>query len=159
ALSVGEEWNCELRQFRRDGQEIIVQCRRTLVYDEVGRARAQFWINTDLTGTRTLEQLLRRAQRLESLGALAGGIAHDLNNMLTPIMLGVGLLRPYVNQPLAESMLDTIRASALCCAGLVKQILDFVRGRGGEPCELNLSPLLNEASKLLRKIFPRAITI
>ena len=72
---------------------MIIESRWTLVRDGAGEPRSILSINTDVTDRRQLEQQFYRAQRLESIGTLAGGIAHDLNNVLAPIMLGMGMLQ------------------------------------------------------------------
>ena len=77
----------ELRQQTKEGKEIIVEGRWTLVRDNDGKPKSILIINTDITEKKMLESQLLRAQRMESIGTLAGGIAHDLNNMLTPMML------------------------------------------------------------------------
>lgn len=86
-------WQGELNQLRQDGKEIIVESRWTLVSDGMGEPKSIFMVNTDITQKKLLEAQLLRSQRLESIGTLAGGIAHDLNNVLSPIMMSVQLLQ------------------------------------------------------------------
>jgi PAS domain S-box-containing protein len=154
-----KEWHGELRQRHRDGRELIVRSRVTLVADEEGRPRALFAINTDVTAERLLEKQLQRAQRMESIGALAGGVAHDLNNMMTPILMGVGMLRRTVTDPLGQGMLEAMRLSAQCGTELVKQILTFVRGAGEQRRPLHLAPFLGEVRSLVQQTFPPAILV
>src|SRR5262245_42248295 len=106
------EWAGEVRRVRKDGREVMVLARRTVVVGDDGRPRAEFSIHTDVTDRKALEKQLLRAQRLESIGALAGGIAHDLNNMLTPILLGLGMLKGSVHDALSASLLEAMRTSA-----------------------------------------------
>ncbi|HEX9368108.1 MAG TPA: PAS domain S-box protein, partial [Vicinamibacterales bacterium] len=102
------DWVGELSQTRKGGHPIIVESRWTLVKDEAGRAAAVLVINTDITERRKLEHQFLRAQRLESIGTLAGGIAHDLNNVLTPIMVAIGLLREKEDDPARLDILSTL---------------------------------------------------
>ncbi len=154
-----KEWHGELRHYHRDGRELIVQSRVTLVADDEGRPRALFAINSDVTAEKSLEKQLQRAQRMESVGALAGGVAHDLNNMMTPILMGVGLLRRTVPDPTAQAMLETMRLSAQCGTELVKQILTFVRGSDEQRRELLLPPFLGEVVNLIAKTFPPTVQV
>jgi len=78
-------WSGPLTHRHKDGREVIVNSRWTLVRDEAGTAQSVLVIDTDITETRKLESQFLRAQRLESIGTLASGIAHDLNNILSPI--------------------------------------------------------------------------
>src|SRR5690606_22667644 len=78
------EWVGELLQVDRNGAEIVIEGRWTLVRDANGK-KSILAINTDITEHKKLEQQFLRAQRMESIGTLAGGIAHDLNNILAPI--------------------------------------------------------------------------
>jgi PAS domain S-box-containing protein len=106
------EWLGELRQINRDGRPVAVQSSWTLVRDEAGNPKSKLIISTDITAKRQLEEQLLRAQRLESLGVLVGGIAHDLNNALAPVLMGTSILRM---TPLPEGLneiVDTIEASA-----------------------------------------------
>lgn len=91
-VSTGE-WVGEIVHVTREGRRIEVEGRWSLVDDEEGQPSAILAINTDLTERKRLEQQFIRAQRMESVGTLAGGIAHDLNNALLPILMSVAVLR------------------------------------------------------------------
>jgi signal transduction histidine kinase/DNA-binding response OmpR family regulator len=118
-------------------------------------------VHIDITDKKQLETQFLRAQRLESLGTLASGIAHDLNNILTPILAVVQLL-PLKLTNLDEHtrlMLKTVEASAQRGAGLVKQILSFARGVEGKRVCLQISDLLLETEKIIRQTFSKSIEI
>jgi signal transduction histidine kinase len=116
-------------------------------------------LNTDITEKKKLENQFLRAQRLESLGTLAGGIAHDLNNVLTPILMGVDLLLLRTDDPTSRSILLTLRESTERGGEMVRQVLSFARGAEGQRGALPLLPLLSEVGKLLRQTFPKSIDV
>jgi PAS domain S-box-containing protein len=157
ALQLGE-WKGELRQPTKEGKEIILESRWTLVRDDAGHALSMLVINTDITEKKTLEAQFLRTQRMESIGTLAGGIAHDLNNVLSPIMMGVELLQMRTQDPVSIKMLKTIDASARRGADMVKQVLSFARGHVGERVTLNVGHLVREMEKLVRETFPKNVT-
>jgi PAS domain S-box-containing protein len=150
-------WAGELEQVTRDGRPITVQSRWTLVRDQSGRPKSKLILNTDVTERKKLEAQFLRAQRFETIGALAGGIAHDLGNMLTPILIGTEALAHDMSGISAHKMLQTMHASARHGLDMIKQILAFARGVGGEPTVLDLRPLLVEMQELARETFPHSI--
>jgi PAS domain S-box-containing protein len=113
----------------------------------------------DLTERKKLEQQFFRAQRMESIGTLAGGIAHDLNNVLAPIMLAVEVLREMITDPEAGEFLTTLSKSAQHGAALVKQVLSFARGVEGERVVVNPKHLVDDLLKVLRDTFPRSVAV
>jgi len=154
------EWNGELKQKGKDGREIFVNSRWNLIRDDLGQPKSVLVINTNTTDTRQLERQFLRAQRLESIGTLASGIAHDLNNILSPILMATGLLRRTLeSDPDAMRMLQIIENSAERGAGVVKQVLTFARGAEGQRVSIQAKHLLGELSKIMAQTFPRAIDI
>lgn len=153
------EWEGELRQVTRASKEIIVASRRTLLRDVEGKPAAILNINTDVTENKEMEAQLLRSQRMENIGALAGGIAHDLNNVLGPILVMGHLLRDKLPGPEDRKILDTATASAQRGAEMVKQILSFARGVAGEPMVLQVKHLVSEVFSLAKDTFPRSIHI
>ena len=112
----------------------------------------------DITERKALETRFLRAQRLESVGLIASGIAHDLNNVLTPIMLSTGMLRMRYHAPDDARLLDPIEAAARRGSSIVQQILTFARGADGERVALEPRLLFKELVNLMRETFPRNIT-
>jgi signal transduction histidine kinase/CheY-like chemotaxis protein len=112
----------------------------------------------DITERKKLEAHFLRAQRMESIGTLAGGIAHDLNNVLTPILMSLKLLRDLKEQA-PPDLLDTLEASAHRGAAIVQQVLSFARGVEGEKGILQLKHPLNEVLKIARDVFPPGVQI
>ena len=157
-LSSGE-FSGELEQSTRDGRSIIVQARWTLLKDDAGKAKSVFAINTDITERKNLEQQFLRAQRLESIGTLAGGIAHDLNNVLTPIMLATAVLKTGDLKNDQLDLLAMIEASVKHGTRMVRQVLSFARGAEGNPRPMRLQTLLVDLEPIIRDTFPRNIDI
>jgi signal transduction histidine kinase/ActR/RegA family two-component response regulator len=127
--------------------------------DGAGPPRSVAGVVVDITERKKLEAQLLRAQRLESVGRLAGGVAHDLNNILSPILIGASLLRPKIADANALSLLELIEASAKRGAGIIRQLLTFSRGATGEIAPVALQPLVADMRNLIRETFPRNITV
>jgi PAS domain S-box-containing protein len=153
------EWTGELEQTRKDGQKLSLECRYTLLRDETGRPKSVLAINTDITERKKLEQQFLRAQRMESIGTLAGGIAHDLNNLLAPITMGVELLRRFQINPRCLPVVDNIERSAKRGAELVKQVLSFARGVEGTRVALQVRHIVREIESIAENTFPKNILI
>ncbi|MEO5717506.1 MAG: PAS domain S-box protein, partial [Chthoniobacterales bacterium] len=154
------EWRGELTQVCKDSRQIIVSARWTLVRDERGEPESILVIHTDITEQKKLETQFLRSQRLESIGTLAAGVAHDLNNILSPILLVAPLLRGgNVEGEEKEALLALVQASAERGANLVKQMLTFARGADGERVLVQPSHLIEEVAKIAGQTFPKSITI
>jgi nitrogen-specific signal transduction histidine kinase/CheY-like chemotaxis protein len=106
-----------------------------------------------------IEASLLRSQRLESLGTLAGGIAHDLNNILSPLSISIFMLRSKVSDPSGRQTLDTMEEVVERGSQLVKQILSFARGVEGERIPLDPRSVMREAVGILKETFPKSIRI
>ncbi len=111
----------------------------------------------DITERRKLDGQVLRTQRLESIGTLAGGVAHDLNNALAPILMAVELLR--AQNPDSAHVVDTIESSAKRGADMVKQLLTFAKGVEGARLLLQPTRLLKEMEKIVRGTFPKNIQL
>jgi PAS domain S-box-containing protein len=151
------EWVGEMTQVTNAGEEVVVQSRWTLVRDHAGEPEAILVINTNMTDRKKLEAQFLRAQRLESIGTLAGGIAHDLNNVLSPILLAAHLLRSRTTDPAMRKWVDTIESSAQRGAGILSQVLTFARGAAGTKATIQPRHLLKEMAKITLETFPRSI--
>ena len=152
-------WSGHVEHKNKDGANVVANSRWTLVRDEHQRPKSVLVINTDLTETKKLESQFLRAQRLEAIGTLASGIAHDLNNILAPILMSVGFLRKGNADPETESFLNIIETSAERGAGIVKQVLTFARGVEGDRVRLEPKHLVEELAKIMVQTFPRNIDI
>lgn len=153
------EWAGEYRQANRAGVIRILQGRATLVRDAAGDPRSIMVVNTDVTEAKEVETQFLRAQRLDSLGKLASGVAHDLNNVLSPILMSVELLRPLAVERKDREMLQLLSDSVKRGAGVVRQLLLFGRGNDEPRTNVALADVLAELSHMVRRTFPKNIAI
>ncbi|MCM2269588.1 MAG: PAS domain S-box protein [Thermoanaerobaculia bacterium] len=159
ALMRDGQWRGELRHRMPEGGERVVDVSWTLVRDALGAPRAVLSINTDVTDKKNLEAQLLRAQRLESIGTLAGGIAHDLNNVLAPILMSIELMKEGESRPDRLELLTTIEASAQRGADMVHRVLSFARGVEGTKARIDLRTVVRDAAKIVRDTFPKSVTL
>ncbi len=153
------EWVGEIEQLTRDRRQKVVEGRWSLVHDSQGNPKSILAINTDVTERKLLERQFLRAQRLESIGTLAGGIAHDLNNVLAPIMMSIDLLRNHITRPGGVEILDLIGASARRGAEMVGQVLAFARGVEGRSIVVDVSQVVGELVRIIQDTFPKNIRV
>ncbi|MDF5718634.1 MAG: GAF domain-containing protein [Rhizonema sp. NSF051] len=155
------EWYGELHKVTKSGREIIVSSHWTLVRDEDEQPKSILTVDTDITEKKQLESQFLRAQRMESIGTLASGIAHDLNNILTPILTAAQLLQ--IKLPNAEArtlqLLKIQETNAKRGAALVKQVLEFARGVEGKRTEMQVEHLLSEIQQIAKQTFPKSIEV
>lgn len=154
-------WQGELDKVTKTGKNIIVASRWTLVRDEAGNPESILTVDTDITEKKQLENQFLRTQRLESLGTLASGIAHDLNNILTPILAIAQLLSLKLNtqEPDCREMLAMLENSAKRGTSIVKQILTFARGNEGKRTVLQVKHLLKDIEQFAKGTFAKSILI
>jgi PAS domain S-box-containing protein len=150
-------YECQLR--RRDGKLIwtLTNARRVLGGD--GQALYYEGFISDISEKKQLEEQFLRVQRLESIGMLAAGIAHDLNNVLAPIRMAAPLLAETRTDPGDLQMLKVLEASAERGAGLVRQILGFARGVSGAPQLVQVKHLLRDVADMVSQTFPKSIVL
>lgn len=151
------EWSGDIYWSDRHGRSVVVEARWTLVRTEDGLPKSILAIESDVTERRRLAQQYLRAQRLESIGTLASGIAHDLNNVLTPIVMAIELLKADAKEPATLEILDTIQLSAERGAGMVKQVLSFARGVEGNKEPLDIIHVVQDVQKIVADTFPKNI--
>ncbi|QKQ76184.1 response regulator [Nostoc sp. TCL240-02] len=152
-------WEGELQQKTKSGKEIIVESRWTLVHEFSNKAQSFLVVNTDITQKKQLEAQFLRAQRLESIGTLASGIAHDLNNILAPILMTAQLLEAQVHDERSRRLLPILITNTKRGANLVKQVLSFTRGLEGDRTILQLKHLIIEIQQIIRETFPKSIEV
>lgn len=152
-------WKGEVRLNAADGTLRHVESRWTLVQDDAGQPKSILLINTDVTEQKHLEAQLLRTQRMESIGTLAGGVAHDLNNTLSPILMAVSLLRLSVQDENLLRLVTVMEKSAQHGSSLIRQLLAFARGAEGEHTDLTPHIVIKDVVALLSDTLPRTISI
>ncbi len=148
-------------KLRQSAELLVGDSWYEIIVDPVLDGRGEFVgaveIISDISERKRLEAQLLRAQRLEALGALAAGIAHDLNNVLTPILMAAPLLKDAISNPELLGLVETIQSCAERGAGVVKQLLTFARGRPNVLAPINVTYLVKDIYMLLKETFPRNI--
>jgi PAS domain S-box-containing protein len=124
-----------------------------------GPARRFCYVAEDITDKKLLEQQFLRAQRLESIGTLASGVAHDLNNVLAPILVSLKVFRTKLTSAEDAELLDNLEASARRGAEITRQVLTFARGADGVRHSIQINPLLGDLERMMRDTFPRSIGV
>jgi PAS domain S-box-containing protein len=152
-----EQWSEEYRFLKRDGVYAHVLDRGHLIRAESGGPLRMIGGMSDLTERKKLEEQFLRAQRMESIGTLAGGIAHDLNTVLAPILMATDMLPDHVQGQEGRAMLDMVRVSAQRGADLVQQVLGFARGIEGVRRVVAPGEIARDFLKVIQDTFPRNI--
>jgi two-component system, cell cycle sensor histidine kinase and response regulator CckA len=155
----GGTWEGEIRFATRDRRRLTVQLRLALMRGADGTPVSRMVSARDITAQRAVEAQFLRAQRLESIGTLAGGIAHDLNNILAPILMGVESVGLTHGDAQTRSTLEIMRSSAQRGAGIVRQVLGFARGLEERRGEIQVRHIVREIEQMLFRTFPKSIEI
>ncbi len=148
----------EYRFLRRDGRVVWINDELQLLRNATGQPSEVVGAWTDITERKELETHLLRTQRLESVGRLASGIAHDLNNILAPMLMVAPLLREAIQDPELRNMLDLVETNAQRGSNIIKQLLTFGRGLEGERVPVQLRALVTDMSGIIRETFHKNIT-
>ncbi len=152
-------WQGELRQITKNGKAIIVESSWTVVYDSKDNPKSILIVNTDITQKKQLEAQFLRVQRLESIGTLASGIAHDLNNILAPMLISAQVLETRLQDEQSKKLLRILISNAKRGANLVKQVLSFGRGIEGKFTTLQVKHLIADIRQIVMQTFPKSIEI
>ena len=150
-----DEWTF----IRKDGTRFPVMLTTSALRDALGQLTGFIGIFRDIVEQRRLEQQLLRTQRTESVGQLASGIAHDLNNILLPMLMAPTLLREQLSDPDSIAIVDTIEANARRGAEILQQLLTFARGSDARKEPLRVEPIVLDMVKIARETFPKNIDV
>ncbi|HLX94194.1 MAG TPA: PAS domain S-box protein [Verrucomicrobiae bacterium] len=151
--------NREEKVVRPDGGIRWLLTTKVPWYNAAGKTIGLVGIGRDITDKKHLEEQFLRAQRLESIGRLATGIAHDLNNILAPILISTTLLRQKIRDDEGLEMLARVEASAKRGADIVRQVLGFGRGLEGQRMPVNPQLLIKDVTHITTETFSKAIHV
>jgi PAS domain S-box-containing protein len=140
---------------RKDGTEFSVE----IVLSPIQMEPNIIATVRDITEKKKLEQQFLRTQRMESVGTLASGIAHDLNNILGPIILALQFLRKTFSDEQGIKMLKMLEGTAMRGSDLVKQVLTFARGQEGERTPIQIRHTINDLKKFMQEAFSSDIIV
>ena len=155
----GETVRYEHEMTGRDGQYYCFDVQYVPRRASDGTVLGYFSLVFDVTERVLRDRQLLRTQRLESVGRLAGGIAHDLNNILSPVLMGADLLLDLVQDPNGRNLLDMIKSSAQRGGAILRQLLMFGRGEGESHVALDLEPLIRDMLKIAAETFPKNVSV
>jgi len=152
------EWAGELRQVTKTQTTVVVESRWKLRRDGCGKPKFVLMVNKEITHRRKLEGQLLRAQRIETAGRLATSIAHDLNNVLSTMLISMRALEEQIDPARREAL----KVSQLCAehaAQLITQLLSLTKGIDQETRSIDLGDVIWKAAKILRSTFPESVKI
>ena len=159
-LKRGEVWSGHLINRRKDGSIYEEEAIISPIFDGARNIVSYMAIKRDVTREVQLEERLRQAQKMEAVGQLAGGVAHDFNNILCAMIMQLELLgtTPNLSADMVAGLQD-IRAGADRAAHLTRQLLLFGRRQVMQSRELDLNEVVNNLGKMLRRLIPEDITL
>jgi two-component system, cell cycle sensor histidine kinase and response regulator CckA len=156
---INGRWNGDLHKTTRDGRRLIMDCRWSVIYGNDGEPTGIFAVETDVTERRQEAEKVARDDRLESLGILAGGIAHDLNNVLTPLLMSVQLLAAGESDPGRTATLKVMESSVKRGAEMIRQVLTFAQGTDGRRLPIDLVRFMRDIAAFCRETMPSHVTV
>jgi PAS domain S-box-containing protein len=154
-----QQWSGEHRHRKKDGKEILVDSRWRVVQQKNNGRKTLLIVNTDITGKKRMEAQFIKAQKMESIALLTGGIAHDLQNILAPVAMSIGLLRDELKDQTSLTVLRAVEESAQSGLQLVKNILTYGKGIIGERVTLDVCSALGQVLEIVERGLPSNITI
>ena len=160
SMQAGSVSSLEYRQQTKSGGwKWIRSVAKVVERDGSGRPLRVTGTHTDITERKELEAQLLHSQRLEAVGTLASGVAHDLNNILTPMLMASGILREKLIDPKDRELMARLDEGGRRGAAIVRQLLDFSRNLAQDRVPLNPRPMLQEMAQLMRATLPKEITV
>jgi PAS domain S-box-containing protein len=146
-------WQGELINRKKDGTEFPISLSSSAVLDETGKAVALVGVAIDITEQKKLQEQLLQSQKMEAIGRLAGGVAHDYNNMLGVILGYAKMLEAEIpTRTSAHRKVKSIITAAERSVNLTKQLLSFARKQIVAPIVLNLNEELTLLQKMLEQL-------
>ncbi|MEE9252254.1 MAG: ATP-binding protein [Thermodesulfobacteriota bacterium] len=153
------QWTGELHEVTKSDKEIIVTSNWTLAYDDEGKPNSILVINTDIEEEKKLEEKFLRSQRLEAIGTLAVGIAHDLINAFHPMTMFLKILRSKFSDEISSNTINMLQSNVNRGADLVNQILSYAKEQKSEHTTLQLRHVVCAIENIIKRSFPKTIEI
>ena len=158
-LSNEGKWQGELELINKNGRDLLVLLQCIMLNNYKTTTKSILFVGTDISKHKLISDQLLRTQRLESVGILAGGIVHDLNNVFSPILLAINLLSQKLKDKNSKKWLEMVKSNCERGTDIVRQVLTFSRGIEGENVELQLRHFIKEMAKITKETFPKNIEI
>jgi PAS domain S-box-containing protein len=152
-------YQVERRYVRKGGGVVTVRLTISMVHGPEAKVQYAVAMLEDITEKKKMAKQFLRAQRMESIGTLASGIAHDLNNILAPILMAAGLLKGKMTDPRDKEIVTIVENGAQRGASIIRQLLTFGRGLEGAKVNVQIRHLVNDMVHVIRETFPRNIEI
>jgi PAS domain S-box-containing protein len=158
-ITSGKEWQGEFHNKKKNGDLYWESASISPIKDASGIITHFLAVKEDITENKSLQTQLLRAQRMESLGTLAGGIAHDLNNVLAPLMLGLDVLKKKFTDESTQKIITLMEGGTLRGRDIIKQVLTFARGVEGDFIVLQPKHVVREMENIINETFPKSIKL
>jgi two-component system, cell cycle sensor histidine kinase and response regulator CckA len=159
AIARDGSWRGDLVLHPPNGTELVTENHWVVVDGPEGYPDAVFCIISDATERRREHEIVVRTQRMESIGTLASGIAHDLNNVLTPLLLSTQLLAAEETDPRRLRILDGMRGTVQRGGDMIRQVLTFARGVEGDKTVVDIAALTRRFADFCHDILPKDIQV
>jgi len=161
AMEAGKAFEGDIVNYSKAGKAYWVHLQIEPIYNDRGKLTHFVSIQNDVTDKVIMERKINQKQRMESIGSLAGGLAHDINNLLQPISLGIDQLKSQEAGAFGDSteILDLMQESVTKAAGTIRQVLTFARGGDQKHEVVDILPILEQTNRLARETVPRKIQI
>ena len=155
-----EETGLEEQMVTSDGELVDVSVNTSIIYDETNRPVLVRAVARDITEKKKLEAKILHAQRIDSIGNLAGGVAHDFNNILTSILGSTAIMKRKMKRTDTwYRFVDIIETAAKRGAGLTRQLLTFARKTSVQFKPLIVNDIVQETLRLFERSIDKTITV
>ncbi len=154
---IEEQWENDYKHLTKDKINIWVHLRATVITDSATGIKSVLYVITDVTKSRQMQEQASHSQRLESIGTLASGIAHDMNNILGPILIALSHFDRLLPDEKSREMNNMLKANILRGSGLIKQILGFSRMSHHDVMVVQIKHIIRELERLIKETFPKSI--
>lgn len=159
-VATGHSRSMEYRRRAETGEWKWIRSTGKIVeFDEHGKARRMLGTHADITERKELEARLLHSQRIESVATLAGGVAHDLNNILTPMLIVGGVLREKLSDASDLEMMKSMESGARRGATIVRQLMTFSQSMAQTRVSVDPAQVVRDAVKHARENFPPSIAV